>query len=236
MTEQSEDSEKGIVCTRDHVDDQPVIATPEGPAHKSIIASPGALALFSHASTTFVLSMCNLHVRGITQPNIVVGMAIFVGGLTQFMAGMWEYPRGNVFGATAFSSTGAFWMSYAAVYVPGSGTLAAYTDPEELNQAVGIYLLTWVIVTLFFLMAVFRQNATYMSILATMASAFLFFSIGLMSGNLQIVRAGAIFGVTASCITFYGGLSELLGADEDAVVHLPQGHGNSNKHLCNEDC
>lgn len=44
--------------------------------------------------------MFNVNARGITIPNVVVGMAIFSGGLVQFIAGMWEYPRGNVFGAT----------------------------------------------------------------------------------------------------------------------------------------
>ena len=56
--------------------------------------------ILSFASTTFILSMFNVNARGITIPNVVVGMAIFSGGLVQFIAGMWEYPRGNLFGAT----------------------------------------------------------------------------------------------------------------------------------------
>ena len=44
--------------------------------------------------------MYNVNTRGIHTPNVVVGMAIFTGGLLQFIAGMWEFPRGNVFGAT----------------------------------------------------------------------------------------------------------------------------------------
>lgn len=56
--------------------------------------------LFSFASTTFILSMYNVNARGIHAPNVVVGMAVFTGGLLQFMAGMWEFPRGNTFGAT----------------------------------------------------------------------------------------------------------------------------------------
>jgi hypothetical protein len=47
--------------------------------------------------------MYNVKTRGITTPNVVVGMAIFAGGLTQFIAGMWEFPRGNVFGTTGAS-------------------------------------------------------------------------------------------------------------------------------------
>lgn len=47
-----------------------------------------------------MLSMYNTQVRHITEPNVVVGMAIFCGGLAQLLAGMWEFPRGNMFGAT----------------------------------------------------------------------------------------------------------------------------------------
>ena len=56
--------------------------------------------LFSFASTTFILSLYNLQTRSITHPNVVVGMAVFCGGLAQLLAGMWEFPRGNVFGGT----------------------------------------------------------------------------------------------------------------------------------------
>ncbi|TFK65957.1 hypothetical protein BDN72DRAFT_173356 [Pluteus cervinus] len=118
----------------------------------SRIANPGSLGLFSFASTTLMLSLYNLQTRGIHAPNVVVGMAIFCGGLAQLLAGMWEFPRGNVFGGTAFTSYGAFWMSYATILIPGSGIVAAYTDaPGELSSALGIYLITWMLVTFFLL-------------------------------------------------------------------------------------
>lgn len=44
---------------------------------------------------------------------IVYGFALFFGGLAQFCAGMWELWRNNMFAAVAFSSYGAFWMSFA---------------------------------------------------------------------------------------------------------------------------
>jgi len=56
--------------------------------------------LFSFASTTFILSLINVQTRGVKTPNVVVGMALFTGGLTQLLAGMWEFPRGNTFGGT----------------------------------------------------------------------------------------------------------------------------------------
>lgn len=56
--------------------------------------------MFAFASTVLVLSLFNAHARHITVPNVVVGMALFYGGLAQFMAGMWGFAVGNTFCAT----------------------------------------------------------------------------------------------------------------------------------------
>ena len=42
----------------------------------------------------------------------VAALAIAYGGLAQFLAGMWEFRTGNTFGAVAFTSFGAFWISF----------------------------------------------------------------------------------------------------------------------------
>lgn len=62
--------------------------------------------LFAFASTTLVLSLYNAKARHVTTPNVVVGMALFYGGLAQFLAGMWEFAVGNTFGATGESIDG----------------------------------------------------------------------------------------------------------------------------------
>lgn len=85
------------------------------------LANPAPLGLAAFGLTTFVLSMYNAGVGvgygGAT--NVVVGLALFYGGFVQLLAGMWEFRTGNTFGATAFSSYGAFWLSYATLFVPG---------------------------------------------------------------------------------------------------------------------
>lgn len=44
-------------------------------------------------------------------PVAVWCFALGYGGLAQLLAGMWEARRGKMFGAVAFSSYGAFWIS-----------------------------------------------------------------------------------------------------------------------------
>jgi succinate-acetate transporter protein len=190
-------------------------------AHRpSSIGNPGALGLFSFASTTFMLSLYNLQTRSITHPNVVVGMAIFCGGLAQLLAGMWEFPRGNVFGATAFTSYGAFWMSYATILIPSSGVLSTFTDVKELRSALGIYLITWFMVTFFLLIGALRKNVGLVVLFAFLATTFLILAVGEFTALEAVTKAGGALGVVTAFVAYYVGLSDLLAADN---VLLPVG-------------
>src|SRR5690349_6044975 len=78
------------------------------------IADPGPLGLAAFALTTFVLSMYNAGIMDAKGEPIVFGLAFAYGGLAQLLAGMWEFRTGNTFGAVAFTSYGAFWISFWA--------------------------------------------------------------------------------------------------------------------------
>jgi succinate-acetate transporter protein len=148
------------------------------PLHRPGLADPAPLGLFSFGSTTLILSLYNLQTRGVHHPNAVIGMAIFCGGLAQLLAGMWEFPKGNTFGATAFSGYGAFWLSYATILLPGSGAAAAYAEnPKELGNALGIYLLTWGIVTFLFFIVTLRKTIAFVILFGLLVIVF-----GLLAG------------------------------------------------------
>lgn len=52
-------------------------------------ANPAPLGLSAFALTTFVLGLINMGTRGLSAPNLVVGIAFGYGGLVQLLAGMW---------------------------------------------------------------------------------------------------------------------------------------------------
>src|SRR5579884_82273 len=82
--------------------DRPVTLVESVPA-----ADPAPLGLAAFALTTFLLSGHNATFI----PDVIwIGPALFYGGLAQFCAGMWEFRNRNVFGATAFSTYGGFWI------------------------------------------------------------------------------------------------------------------------------
>jgi hypothetical protein len=186
------------------------------------IANPGALGLFSFASTTFILSLINVQTKGVHTPNVVVGMAIFTGGLAQLLAGMWEFPRGNVFGATAFSSYGAFWLSYAAILIPSSGVLDAYADPKELSNALGIYLIAWFMFTFMLFIGALRKNVGFILLLGFLALTFMLLAIGEFTAKVNATKAGGALGIVTAFIAYYCAVSELL-VREDSYFSLPLG-------------
>jgi len=188
----------------------------------SSIANPAPLGLFSFASTTFILSLYNLGTRHIATPNVVVGMAIFCGGLAQLLAGMWEFPKGNAFGATAFTSYGAFWLSFATLYIPGSGILDAYKDPSELDSALAIYLITWFMFTFFMFIASLKKNIGLVSLFGFLTLTFLMLAIGAFTSNLSCHKAGGALGVVTALIAFYAALSGLM-TKEGALFVMPMG-------------
>jgi uncharacterized protein len=120
------------------------------------IADPGPLGLAAFALTTFVLSCVNAHLVPASVGDTFLTLGLFYGGLAQLLAGMWEFKNNNTFGATAFTSYGAFWISLSAmVYLELSGVLKFGSDA---NVALGLFLVAWTIFTFYMWIGTFRLN------------------------------------------------------------------------------
>src|ERR671930_104869 len=120
----------------------------------AVIADPGPLGLAGFAMTTFVLSMFNADLVSRAGEPVVLGLALAYGGIAQLLAGMWEFKNGNAFGATAFTSYGAFWLSFWAL----NQFFAKGVPAAHLGDAVGLYLIGWGIFTAYMWIASFRVS------------------------------------------------------------------------------
>ena len=107
-------------------------------------ADPAPLGLAGFALTTFLLSGHNATFI----PDLIwVGPALFYGGLAQLLAGMWEFRNRNVFGATAFSTYGAFWMSFGIfiILVFGIKSFGAAFAGDNLPNAAAWFTFSFLI-------------------------------------------------------------------------------------------
>ncbi|KAB5589245.1 BIR domain-containing protein [Ceratobasidium theobromae] len=184
------------------------------PVYHRKLGNPAPLGLLSFATTTLILSLYNIGARGISVPNVVVAMAMGVGGLCQLLAGMWEFATGNTFGATAFSLYGGFWFSYGIIYLPSSGILGAYEgDSSQLSSALGIYLTTWTVVTFLMFMGTFKSSVAIMSTFFFVLLTFMILAVGQFTGSVGVIKAGGVLGCIASVLAFYTSAAGLYSPD-----------------------
>jgi len=122
------------------------------------VADPAPLGLGGFALTTFILSGHNAFGAAAVSLLAFFGYAIFYGGLAQFMAGMYEFRNRNTFGATAFTTYGAFWMGLAAFV---GLLLMGKVQPAEVAPSLGWILLAFAIFNTYMLLWSTRINCEW---------------------------------------------------------------------------
>lgn len=186
------------------------------------VANPAPLGLSAFALTTFVLSSINSGLVPAGATNIIVGLALFYGGLAQLLAGMWEFRTGNTFGATAFTSYGAFWMALGVVFIPGFGILDALSKSNSVSSALGIFLLGWTIFTLVMFLATLRTNYALIALFGFLFLTFLFLTIGNLGGGAGANTIGGYLGIITALVAWYTALAGVLSSNR-AMFTLPVG-------------
>jgi succinate-acetate transporter protein len=165
----------------------------------SPIADPGPLGLAAFALTTFVLSMFNADLVGKGGEPVVFGLAFAYGGLAQLLAGMWEFRTGNTFGAVAFTSYGAFWLSFWAFVQFYEKSVPA----ADAGHAVGLYLIAWGIFTTYMFVASLRTTAAISLVFLLLAVTFLLLGIGNAGAHTNIVKWGGYVGIATAAAAWY---------------------------------
>src|SRR5690348_13874523 len=179
------------------------------------IANPAPLGLSGFALTTFVLSLVNAGILAEKNTAIVIGLAVFYGGIAQLLAGMWEFRTGNTFGATAFSSFGAFWISFWAFVTFFAKDITSATD---VGNAVGLYLIAWGIFTSYMFIASLRTTAAVALVFILLAVTFIVLGIGNAGGNTSIVHLGGYLGLATAIAAWYASFAEVTNATFGRIV------------------
>ncbi|QPG76926.1 Accumulation of DYads [Brettanomyces nanus] len=189
--------------------------------HRIHFGNAGPLGLSAFALTTFVLSMVNCQAQGVTTPNIVIGLSIFYGGLVQLLAGMWELVNDHTFNALALSSYAGFWMSYAAIFVPWFNISAAYDSDEELQNAVGIFLLGWTIFTYGLCLVTIKSTVLFFGLFFMLGNTFLMLSIGSFVQSTACTKAGGVLGIITAFIAWFVAYAGVSNKDNSYLTITP---------------
>jgi succinate-acetate transporter protein len=179
-------------------------------------ADPGPLGLAGFAATTFVLSVINANLVGAAGAGVVLGLAAAYGGIAQVLAGMWEFRTGNTFGAVAFTSYGAFWISvYILLKLPAGA----------FNEAgFALYLYAWAIFTTIMFVASLRTTGIIAVVFFVLAITFWLLAIGhagLVGGTATTngtIKLGGWFGIVTAGLAWYAAMAAVTNSTFGRVV------------------
>ncbi len=179
-------------------------------------ADPGPLGLAAFAGTTFVLSMINANlVAGpLTDVPVVLGLALAYGGIAQLLAGMWEFRTGNTFGAVAFTSFGAFWISFYILIKVGVPAI----PKAHLDSAIGLYLWTWAIFTTYMFVASLRTTGAIALVFLLLAITFVLLGIGNSGASTSTIKLGGYFGLATAAAAWYASFAAVINSTFGRVV------------------
>jgi len=185
-------------------------------------ANPAPLGLAGFAMTTFVLSMFNANLVDPKGTAVVLGLALFYGGVVQLLAGMWEFRAGNTFGAVAFSSFGAFWLSFWAINVFYAKELTG-----NVGHAIGLYLWAWAIFTAYMTVAAIRVSGAVLLVFVLLTITFVLLAIGTTGPHTNVEHWGGYLGLATAAAAWYASFGAVVNSTFGRAVvplfpHVPR--------------
>jgi succinate-acetate transporter protein len=190
---------------RDPIGGQSASTAPAPPAAGWKPADPGPLGLAAFAMTTFVLSMFNSNLVDGKGVPVVLGLTLAYGGIVQVLAGMWEFRTGNTFGAVAFSSFGAFWLSFWALNV-----FYAKDIGGNAGHALGVYLWAWAIFTAYMTVAAVRVSGAVLLVFVLLTVTFILLAIANDGGDMTILHWGGYLGLATAAAAWYASFAAVV--------------------------
>lgn len=192
----------------------PTMMGPSSAVEVPLVGDPAPLGLAGFGITTLVLSVINAGwVAGAAVP-VVLALAVPFGGVAQFIAGMWAFRRGNTFAATAFSSYGAFWISFflLQLFAP------QIKDATALSAILGTYLMAWGIFTAYMFLASLAGAKGVSLVFILLAATFVLLAIGAWANSTLWQNIGGYVGLATAVAALYVSFADVTNANFKRTV------------------
>jgi succinate-acetate transporter protein len=177
---------------------------------EATVADPAPLGLFGFATGTFaigyVLSGFTPAAATVVQVSTAAVLLVFAG-ITQLLAGMWAFRKGNTFAATAFGCYGANNTVVATFFLMSASGVFASTD-----VVLSIELFCFAYISLLFTAAAVKLNAVFASLLAALVPGFALSGLGLLGEPKVIGNIGGYFLILSALLAFYAASAEVINA------------------------
>ena len=174
------------------------------------IANPGPLGLLGFGMATVLLNLSNASLIQLTVVEIAMGFAL--GGAAQIVAGIMEFKRNNLFGATAFSAYGFFWWSLIIIWCNPFNNISADTT------SMGFYLLLWCIFTVFMYIGTLKHNRATQVVFLSLSILFLLLALSDFTGSHVIHTIAGYEGIFCGLSAIYACVAQVVNNEYGKIV------------------
>jgi uncharacterized protein len=177
------------------------------------VADPAPLGLAAFALTTFLLSG---HNASFIPDAVWIGAAVFYGGLVQLLAGMWEFRNRNVFGATAFSTYGGFWLALGTYVTLAtvSHSFAGLLKGPDLDNSLAWFLIAFAIFNTYMMFWSLRVSWAVFGVFLTLEVTEVLLAIGFFriahGGSDYWLHVGGWAGIVTAGVAWYASAAGVI--------------------------
>ncbi|KAJ5797331.1 uncharacterized protein N7503_006627 [Penicillium pulvis] len=192
------------------------------------LANPAPLGLCAFALTSFIANSTNVYVTDISSTGITTALPLVYGGIVQLVSGMWEMAIGNTFGATSFSSYGAYWITIGVMAMVKDTTESG--DTCQAEKLMGVFMMAWFIFTTLMLLGTLKSSLAMFLLFFFLDMNYLLLGIahlkcrqseGVILASVQ--KVGGIFGLLAALAAWWNAFAGVLDSN-NSFFTVPLGH------------
>ncbi|KAG7700278.1 hypothetical protein KL930_000966 [Ogataea haglerorum] len=179
----------------------------------------GGLAMIAVTLFSLGLILCQAH--SVKNPAILSGAFFFASGLVQIITGIWAVVDNNLFGSVLLLCYGAFFASYGAIITDVLGVQDYYSNTDDYNNALGIYLSAWTVFDFILFTATFKSTIPLVALTFCKWFFMLLYTIATFGEHESVKVASGVFCFLTSVCAFYGVYDGLANA-ANSYAPLPE--------------
>ncbi len=185
------------------------------------IAAPSVLGWFAFAGATFIVAAWMAGWYGSpASPDYLFPFAALVGGLAQFLAGMWSYRARDVLATAMHGTWGAFWLGWGVLWA----LFATGRLPEPIGtfSSLGYWFVALAIITASGAVAALARGLGLFALLSSLTAGSALTAAAYLANSDMTLKIAGYFLIVSAAIAWYEATAMLL-ADSFRRVVLPLG-------------
>ena len=165
------------------------------------VADPTVLGLFGLAMVTLVAASQKLGIT--TGLSFLVPWALFLGGIAQIIASIFDFKHNNLFGASAFAAYGLFWVAMAMSWLIKLGCFGEILASGADGKQLGFVFIGYLIFSLVLTASALKMSKAMLVLMSLICLLFVGLAMDSFCGGHVWHAVAAYTEMAISLLTFY---------------------------------